>query len=241
MHTNESEKPKSMKNPVTLNPLDRYGLEWAQGIVTLWHYLRRPVDPRCSVEGYSIHLPGPGCVGLFLLGRPEATRCYPWYGSVPDIASGRAEVTRWQVINLARVWLNPNVQPGGEYYDPEILPGFADRKGVWHSMLASAAIEKLVQRAGVDYLVRRPPCFLDEPYEIRWMLSYCDTRLHRGTIYRAAGFDRFRVNENGIETWRIRLPGMTAEQDTAVRDLTKIHPRSLRYQAARAQLRFDLP
>ena len=33
------------------------------------------------------------------------------------------------------------------------------------------------------------------------MLSYCDTRSHKGTIYRAAGFALSRTNERGIETY----------------------------------------
>lgn len=200
------------------------------------HYLRRPVDSRCSVEGYAIHVEPIGKVGLLLFGRPEATRCYPWYGSVGDVESGRAEVTRWQVLNLARVWLDPRVQAGGEFCRPEYVPGFVDRKGAWRPTLASTAIWMAMERIGYEYLLRRPPCFLDEPYEIRWLLSYCDPRYHRGIIYKAAGFRHYRTNGGGLMTWRIRLPDLTPAQEFLVREAARVNPRSQAYRAKRAQL-----
>lgn len=217
-----------------LRPLEWSGLQWAQMEVAQHHYLHRPVDSRCSVEGYAVHVAGIGRIGCLLFGRPEATRCRDWYGSVDDVLGQRTEVTRWQVLNLARVWLDPRVQRGGIWYGPQWLPGYVDRRGEWRSTLASEAIRQALARVGFDYLMRRPPCFLDEPYEIRWCLSYCDTSRHRGTIYRAAGFERYSVNSRGIETWRIRLPALTPEQDAAVRARAGQHPRSRRYRAARA-------
>jgi hypothetical protein len=89
-------------------------------------------------------------MGYLLVGWPEATRCYPWYGSLADVVAGNAECTCWQVLNLARVWLAPDVQPGGQYYDSR-LPGIVS-KGVWHSALASTAIRLLVVLVGAAYL-----------------------------------------------------------------------------------------
>lgn len=124
-------------------------------------------------------------IGYLIVSRPEATRCYPWYGSVEDVARGRAEITRWQVLNLSRVWLDPAVQPGGTLYGPETVPGFTDRHGQFRSTLASAAIAQLADQVVTDYLLNRPPFFLDEPYELRWLLSYCDIRWHRGALLEA--------------------------------------------------------
>jgi hypothetical protein len=217
--------------------LDRAGVRAAQGIVTQEHYLRKPIDARCSVEGYAIECATvPEVLGVFLLGRPQATACYPWYGSVEDVATGRAEVTRWQVLNVARIWVSPRVQPGGALHTPELLPGFVDRKGAFRSELVSEALLRLRGQVGYDYLLRRPPCFLDEPYAIRWLFSYCDTRIHRGTIYPAAGFAHFRTNEQGIATWRIPLPSLAGWQDANVRRAAEVSPRSRTYRARRAQL-----
>lgn len=229
-----------MDERIRLELLNKEGIAWAQDMVAQHHYLRRPVDSRTSVEGYAIWL---DCVkhdlqpvGLFLVGRPECTKCGDWFGSVEDVLAGRCEVSRWQVLNLSRVWLDPEFQPGGEYFDPRYIPGFIDRKGCFRSTLLSEAIHGLIEHVGYEYLVRRPPCFLDEPYEHQWLLSYCDLRFHKGTIYAAAGFELYRTNDRGIQTWRIRLPRLTAEQDAAVRRASHISPRSNKYRAERAQL-----
>lgn len=225
---------------VSLSPLDKDGVAWAQGVVVERHYLRRPVDTRCSVEGYEVRLAGVGRpVGLLLFGRPEATRCADWYGGVEDVRVGRCEVTRWQVLNLARVWIDPEYQPGGVYFDPRHLPGFTDRRGTFRSTLASEVLRAAIARIGYDYLVKRPPVFLEEPYEHRWLLSYCDLSKHKGTIYAASGFELYRTNERGIQTWRIRLPGLTQEQDHRIREISRADRRANRYRAERAQLSFE--
>jgi hypothetical protein len=229
---------------IRLEPLEKSGITWAQETVTRSHYLHRPVDGRCSVEGYQVDIDitqGGSTdrmkqVGLFLFGRPEATRVNGWYGSVADVEAGRCECTRWQVLNLARVWFSPDVQKDGFHFLPRLIPGYWDRKHRYRSTLASDAIRAAVQRIGFDYLIRRPPCFLEEPYQIRWLLSYCDTSLHKGTIYAAAGFELYRTNDRGIQTWRIRLPPLTGLQDSQVREASRINPRSNRYRAQRAQL-----
>jgi hypothetical protein len=230
---------------IELRSLNAPTMKLAQATVAAEHYLHTPVDSRCSVEGYSVHISAipdrAGPLGYLLFGRPEATRCGNWYGSVEDVLQQRTEVTRWQVLNLARVWLSPLVQGsppnawrGGLYYDPEHIPGFVDRQGRFRSTLASTALAEVVARVGYDYLMARPPCFLDEPYQIEWLLSYCDTRLHRGVIYQAAGFELYRTNDRGIQTWRKRLPPLTLEQDAAVRLAAECSPRSRQYRARRA-------
>lgn len=218
-----------------LQSLDRHQLVEAQHLVTQHHYLRKPVDARCSVEGYRVVLGGAD-VGLFIVGRPQATACYPWYGSVADVDIGRASVTRWQVLNLARVYFDPSVQPSGGYHGPGLVPGFTDRHGLFRSTLGSSAIALLADRVIVDYLLARPPCFLDEPYELRWLLSYCDTKLHRGALYRAAGFELFRTNEAGVQTWRLSLRSLSAEEHGRIRTASLTSPRSIAYRARRDQV-----
>lgn len=231
----------SMIQIATLTAAD---LARAQEFVTRYHYLRAPVDVRSTPEGYAVHL----CTrrieaGYLLFGRPEAQRCYAvrtdgtgWYGSVDDVATGRAACTRWQVLNLARVWFKSGVQPGGRLYRAADLPGFTDRRGIWRSTLASTAILQALDSIVVDYLLRRPPCYLEEPYHLEWCLSYCDTRLHKGTIYRAAGFELCRTNRAGIQTWRKRLRPLTPDEDAAVREAARTNARSQRYRAQRQQL-----
>lgn len=209
-------------------------LAWYQSVVTQHHYLKRPVDPRCSVEGFCVRsndIP----VGCLLFGRPEATRCSDWYGSVEDVIQGRCEVTRWQVLNLARVWLTPDVQRDGCLFSPYWLPGYTDRRGEFRSTLASTAVGMALDAVVVDYLVQRPPCFPEEPYELRYCLSYCDSSVHRGTLYQAAGFELYRTNGRGIQTWRKLLRPLASEENEQVLQASERSIRSRRYRERRQQ------
>lgn len=71
------------------------------------------------------------------------------------------------------------------------------------------------------------------------MSSYCDIRVHKGTIYRSAGMRLSRVNESGIETWWTPdVSPLTAEQDGEIRDRAKWSGRSQRVRESRRSL-FD--
>jgi hypothetical protein len=126
------------------------------------------------------------------------------------------------------------VQAGGHWYHSDLLPGFVDRHGAWRSTLASWCIRQALERVRVDYLLAHPPCFLDEPYQLRVCLSYCDTRQHRGTLYRVSGFSLARRNRQGLETWMIALPALSEGEDAAVQRAAAQSPRSRMYRAQRA-------
>lgn len=237
---------RAARGIITLRLGNTTDLAWAQAHVTAHHYLHTPVDVRCSPIAYIVSWHQDGglsqAVGCLIVGRPESTRCYDGgltYGSQADVAAGRAQYNRWEVLNLARVWLSPIVQPGGALHGPAYgLPGYTDRRGVWRSTLASWAIDQALARVGFDYLQARPPVDCSYPYQIRALLSYCDRRLHRGTIYRAAGFQLARTNARGIETWYTpSVAPLSAEQDVQVRRLAELAPRSQRIRSQRMKLR----
>src|SRR5690242_3245609 len=98
---------------------DHAGLRWAQEQVTAHHYLHHPVDVRCRPLAYLVQL-GKQPLGCLIFGRPEATRVTGWYGSVEEVIAGRCPLTRWQVLNLARVWLHSDLQVGGSYHVPHV-------------------------------------------------------------------------------------------------------------------------
>jgi hypothetical protein len=227
---------------LALHIADRASLAWAQSQWAAHHYLRAPIDARCSVLAYVVTLDTMR-IGALGFGRPESTRCYSGgltYGSLDDVARGRAQHSRWEVINLARVWFSPVVQAGGAWHTPNFLPGYLDRRGVWRSTLASTVIEMALDRVVLDYLLRYPPCFLDEPYQLRACLSYCDRTLHRGVVYRASGFKLARTNARGIETYAKPLRQLAADEDQLVRQASAASPRSQRYRAQRGQLTLSL-
>lgn len=226
---------------ITLHLADDRALVRAQATVTAQHYLHQPVDSRCSPLAYEVVLDAYGATyraGVLIFGRPEATRCFDGkltYGSLKDVETGKAQYDRWTVLNLARVWLHPAVQRGGAFYNPELLPGYTDRRGQWRSTLASTVIELALARVGYDYLLHKPPCFPEEPYMLQVCLSYCDTSLHRGTIYRAAGFTLARTNARGIETWYTpTVAPLSSYQNDQVLKLAGQSYRSRRYRSERA-------
>lgn len=215
---------------------DAGGLEWAQQQVAAHHYLRTRVDTRCRPLALIVTYRGERA-GCLIWGRPEATRCYDGgltYGSQADVAAGRAQFDRWEVIALARVWLDPRLQAGGAWCRPGEVPGYTDRRGAFRSTLATSLLSigsLLITQA---YLLRYPPCYLDEPYLLRAALSYCDTRVHRGTIYRAAEWQRARVNDDSIETWWRPLPATPEPWDADIRRAAEQSLRSRTYRARRA-------
>lgn len=233
---------------IVLQIADRTGAEWSQRQVAACHYLRTPVDPRCRPFVYLVELrPAvitPFWIGCLIFGRPEATRCYDGaltYGSQADVETGRCNFDRWEVLNLARVWLDPLVQKGGALYSPEYLPGYTDRRGVWRSTLASTMIELALAHVGYNYLETHPPVDCSFPYAIKTVLSYNDRRRHRGTIYRAAGFQLARTNAHQIETWyTTAVAPLSLEQDADIRHRSEVSRRSQRIRGRRAQMELGL-
>jgi len=227
---------------IRLHLCDDTGLARAQQTVTAHHYLHKPVDDRCSPLAYEIHLDAEQGyrIGVLIFGRPESTRCYDGkltYGSIKDVADGRAQFDRWEVLNLARVWLHPRAQKGGDLFERGYIPLFVDRKGVPRSRLASDVVGLALGRVGYDYLLAKPPCYPDEPYEIKTVLSYCDTKLHKGTIYSASGFELARTNDRGIETWFTTVVApLSSYQRAMIEKRAGQSYRSRRYRAQRAVL-----
>ena len=208
---------------ITLKLASDADLAWAQAQVSQHHYLHSPVDSRCSVLAYVVMAHGERA-GCLLFGRPESTRCYRGeltYGGQADVASGRARFDRWEVINLARVWLDPRLQRGGIW-----------EVGCLATMLMSEALKRVV----VDYLQEYPPCYINEPWRLRACLSYCDTRIHSGTIYKAAGFTLARTNASGIQTWYRPLRGLQGRERKLIERYCAQSYRSRCYRSQRAAL-----
>lgn len=202
---------------------------WASRMVSQYHYLNAPVDPRCSALTYIVTLGGQ-YIGILTFGRPEATSVSEWYGSVLQKQRGECRLSRWEILNLARVWLSPSVQIGGLWYSPDILPGFSDRHGNFQSSLATTVIRMALEAVVVDYLIQFVPIWTDEPYQIREIISYCDPRYHRGVVYQQAGFRMVRENSRGLQTYMTTVRELSQGEDAYVRDLAAHSPRSKRYR-----------
>lgn len=216
-------------SPLTLRLADAAGRSWAQTQIATHHYLRTRVPNQCRPLAYVVEHAALGPVGCLIFGRPQAQRCYVGgltYGSLADVLDGRAFFERWEVINLARVWLDPRIQLSGSHYVPNA---------------ASRMIGQALRRVVSDYLMACPPIDLLEPWHLAMCLSYCDTRVpgHYGTIYRAAGFWRVRRNAAGIETWARPLRPLRGAERRQIVERSLEHPRS-RQRAALVEAELEL-
>ncbi len=211
---------------------DRHDLDWAQRVVTERHYLHQQVDPRARPMVYVLGMRYPGDpaddidrMGLVMLGIPHATRCGGWWG-YDDLP------TQWQVVDLCRIWLSPEVQAGGFLCRPDSVPGYYDRRGLWRPTVATWAIEQVLSRVQADRVRLWPPVYPDRPYHIRLAISYHDPRHHRGTIYRHSHAQPMYVDGTGQPApgssgkygWCWKLPEPAWEWNT----LAGITPRTLR-------------
>jgi hypothetical protein len=244
----DQEQPILLISPITGRPAlslslaDDAQTRWANIMVTRYHYLRAPVDIRSKPLAYLVLLGGRK-VGCLMFGRPEATRAGTWYGDVADKEAGRCRFSRWELLNLSRVWLDPAVQQGGTWYSPDLLPGFHDRQGIFHSSLASTVIAIALDCVVVDYLIAFQPVDVREPYQIAEVLSYCSGQ-HKGTIYQQGGFRLERENRQGLQTYAKPVRPLTQGEDEYIHYLAERSPRSRHYRALRAntwtQLQFPL-
>lgn len=205
---------------------DAVDLEWAQRVVTEQHYLKSPVDPRARAMCYRIwHRGHQHRLGTIILGCPHATRCSGWWG-YPGLP------TQWQVVDLCRIWVDPELQVGGRFCQAGEVPGFTDRQGRWRPAVASWAIAEVLSKVQRDRVALWPPVYLDQPYHIRLAISYHDPQYHRGTIYQASRAEPMYVDASGQPTagssgkfgWCWRLP----EPSWGWEELEDIRPRTIR-------------
>lgn len=206
-----------MIEQLSIQLADRDGLRWAQEQVTHFHYLKKPVDVRCSPVAYLVMV-GDEPRGCLIYGRPESTKVNGWYGSIDDVLSGKCRLSRWQIINLARVWLHSSIQHDGKHY--------IENAATW-------VIAQSLRRVVADYLILKPPVWVEEPYEIRECLSYCDTRIHQGTLYKASNFRLMRTNQAGIETYARPLRRLTHAEHVAIRQQSQQDKRAQKLRRER--------
>lgn len=113
--------------------------------------------------------------------------------------------TAWQVLDLARVWIHPQLQ--------SVRFEGVDRRGVMreHTLnVFSRMVSAVLRRVQMDWLSHHPPVFPELPYHIELIISYCELEHHDGTGYRAANFERWpeltRDGKKEIYFRRLRAP-----------------------------------
>jgi hypothetical protein len=210
---------------LTMELADKRQMEWAQNTVAAHHYLHAKVDPRARPMAYILRK-GDYVLGTVMLGIPHATRCAGWWG-YPGLP------TQWQVVDLCRIWLHPDVQRGGHWCDPAHVPGYVDRKGIWRPTVASWAIAEVLGRVQADRVRLWPPVYPAQPYHIELAISYHDPQYHKGTIYRESKASPMYVREgqpvtgpSGKYGWAWKLN----KAEWTWQELTNIKPRTMRME-----------
>jgi len=167
------------------------------------HYLKKWPDPRSLPFAYCLLVDGQALAGD---GRPygivvmkklqhHRQRGLFGYDGLP---------TAWQVLDLARVWIHPDLQG--------IRWTGTDRRGqqVQHTLNAfSRMVSGVLRRVQKDWLEHHPPVFPELPYHIELVVSYCELQHHDGVGYRASNFESLGLSTDKtkeIYLRRLRLP-----------------------------------
>ncbi len=136
------------------------------------HYLHNWPHAKSLPFGYRLRVDGGELApdgmmwGAVVLKKPQQ-------GKMRGLFGYAGLPTAWQVLDLARVWVNPCLQ----------------RKEGGHALCVFSQMVGLVmRRVQQDWLVHHPPRFSNEPYHIVTIISYCDLAHHDGVAYRASGF-----------------------------------------------------
>ncbi len=152
--------------------------------VEQYHYLHRWPDPRSLPFGYVLAVDGNRycrdgrLAGLVVFKKPQHHKQHGLFG-YPDLP------TSWQVLDLARVWIHPDLQKRG-------------------MNMFSRMVGRAIRRVQWDWLEHHPPVFPHLPYHITLIISYCELAHHDGTAYRASGFTRFGLSSDGKKEVYIR-------------------------------------
>lgn len=200
---------------------------WAKEYILAYHYLHKWPHPKSRPLTYIVRHDEMNPVGIVVVTLPHATRCTGWWGyeGLP---------TQWQVVDLARILFTPSVQTNGRDCNPETVPGFYDRRGIWRPAVATWAIEQVLARVQLDIAQNWPPVFPNRPYHILLAISYHDPKFHKGTIYRQSGALPVYTDKNGNPTagpsgkfcwaWRLEQPQWEWQ------DIDILNPRQMRLE-----------
>lgn len=145
------------------------------------HYLHRWPDPRSLPFAYALAVDGQVYAvdgrlnGMAVFKKPQHHQQRKLFGY-------KGLPTAWQVLDLARVWIHPDLQH--KQTNGHAGNIFSQMVGL---LLRQRGHERLcaVQRDWIDH---HPPRFPDQPYHIEVVISYCDLEHHDGRAYRASGF-----------------------------------------------------
>lgn len=194
--------------------------DWVRHICREEHYKRQEVHGRARPVSYLVvreegwlladetfHVEQRERVGILVFARMQSSRCKGWYGNSKDVAHKWAKQTQWEMLVLSRCWLDPRIQ----------------KKGIWHIPKAASLITKCSLRTiGYDYLLLKPPAFIDRPFEIKEVISYCQRDRFDCMLYWFSRFKLVRKNDDGLRTYAHALPPLTDGQRRHILEASRL-------------------
>ena len=160
--------------------------------VEKYHYLHKWPDGRSLPFAYRIEVDGRRYAsdgrlcGLLVLKKLQHHRQRGVFG-YDDLP------TAWQVLDLARVWIHPELQRKQE--NGHAMAVFS--RAVSRLWQTTGKPDHRLNRLQSDWLEHHPPRYPELPYHIRVLLSYCQLDHHDGISYRAAGFCSIGFTDDG--------------------------------------------
>lgn len=177
----------SLRQRISIEPAER---RWLNEQATNCHYMHRGVHPRASPFGWAVRFDGElyqpdgQPSGFIIFASIHYTKLKGQFG-YPGLP------TKWQVLSLSRLWLHDNLPRNSE-------------------TVVIAKAMKLVQRRWLEV---HPPRDLSQPYQIRKIISYANTRYHPyGTVYRAANFTELKKARSASRHKNTRGSGMDGDE-----------------------------
>jgi hypothetical protein len=150
----------------------------------------------------------PQCARVYGSARDEIAELGRW-GNLNDVRSGRAPRTQWEIINLARFYLEPCLQLRSSR---DYVPNAA-------SILLSQALWHVC----VDYLTVYPPAYFSQPWELKECVSYCSRERYFCTLYLASAFRLVRTNADGLHTFVRPLRGLMPHEKGEIRQASMMN------------------
>jgi hypothetical protein len=184
--------------------VERCAAEFVRETVERDHYLHRYPDPRSLPFAYRLGVDGAMSAGdgrpygVVVMKKLQHHKQHGLFG-YPGLP------TAWQVLDLARVWVHPELQ--APYWLGTNRKGEPRRNTL---NVFSRMVSAVLRRLQLDWLEHHPPVFPELPYHVTLVVSYCELEHHDGTGYRAANFDLWpeltRDGEKEIYYRRLRAP-----------------------------------
>lgn len=159
-----------------------------QQMVIRYHYLHRWPSPLSLPFSYRLVVDGQDCApdgrawGVVVMKKPQHLKQSRLFGY-------EGLLTHWQVLDLARVWVHPDLQT---HQGDHALCVFSQMVGL------------VLRRVNHDWLEHHPPVYPELPYHIRLIISYCELEHHDGVAYRASGFRSIGLSSDGQKEVYVR-------------------------------------